>query len=249
VWITTSPRGHLQATGRDAKGRKQYRYRPRFRETMESTKYEHMLEFAESLPLIRRTVNEHLALRGLPREKVLATLMYLWETTLIRVGNDSYAKENNSYGLTTLRDKHVSVEGSELRFHFKGKSGRTWKLQLTGRQGGESGQDLPGQELFQYVDEAGELHHVSSTDVNGQGDYRSRYHGKGFSDLVRDGFGRAGVAGIPEFRHQGCAEKGGEERHRACRHTPRQHADDLPQMLHSSGIAAGPTQRDSSCSK
>jgi DNA topoisomerase-1 len=169
VWITASQRGHLQATGRDAKGRKQYRYHPRFRETMENTKYEHMLDFAEALPQIRRTVNEHLALRGLPREKVMATLVYLLETTLIRVGNDSYAKENNSYGLTTLRNKHVSVEGSELRFHFKGKSGRTWKLQLTDRRVARvvrTCQDLPGQDLFQYVDESGELRDVSSSDVN-----------------------------------------------------------------------------------
>jgi DNA topoisomerase I len=169
VWITTSPRGHLQATGRDAKGRKQYRYHPRFRETMESTKYEHMLEFAEALPQIRRTVNEHLGLKGLPRDKVLAGVVYLLETTLIRVGNDSYAKENNSYGLTTLRNKHVSVNGSELRFHFKGKSGKTWKLQLRDRRVAKvvrACQDLPGQELFQYLDETGELRGVSSTDVN-----------------------------------------------------------------------------------
>src|SRR5262249_57078688 len=101
VWRTASQRGHLQATGRDAKGHKQYRYHPCFRETMESTKYDHMLEFAEALPQIRSTVSEHLASRGLPHEKVMATVVYLLETTLIRVGNDSYAKENNSYGLTT----------------------------------------------------------------------------------------------------------------------------------------------------
>jgi DNA topoisomerase I len=169
VWITTSPRGHLQATGRDAKRRKQYRYHPRFREIMEGTKYEHMLEFAEALPKIRRTMNEHLALRELAREKVLATVVYLLETTLIRVGNDSYAKENNSYGLTTLRNKHVSVDGCELQFHFKGKSGRTWKLQLKDRRVAKvvrACQDLPGQELFQYLDEIGELRDVTSADVN-----------------------------------------------------------------------------------
>jgi DNA topoisomerase-1 len=169
VWIVASPRGHLQATGRDAKGRKQYRYHPRFRETMESTKYEHMIEFAESLPRIRRIVKEHLALSGMPREKVLATVVHLLETTLIRVGNDSYAKENNSYGLTTLRNKHVSVNGSELKFHFKGKSGRTWKLRLKDRRVAKvvrACQELPGQELFQYVDETGELRDVISSDVN-----------------------------------------------------------------------------------
>jgi DNA topoisomerase-1 len=169
VWIAATPRGHLQATGRDAKGRKQYRYHSRFRETMESTKYEHMIEFADGLPLIRRTVKEHLAMRGLPREKVLATVVHLLETTLIRVGNDSYAKENDSYGLTTLRNRHVSVDGSELKFHFKGKSGRTWKLQLKHRRVASvvrACQELPGQELFQYVDETGELRDVTSSDVN-----------------------------------------------------------------------------------
>ena len=169
VWISTSPDGHLQATGRDARGRKQYRYNVRFREVMESTKFDHMIEFAYVLPQIRAKLNEHMALKGLPREKVLATIVHLLETTLIRVGNDSYAKENKSYGLTTLRNQHVSVEGSELRFHFKGKSGRTWRLQLKDRRIAKvvrACQELPGQELFQYVDDAGELRDVTSSDVN-----------------------------------------------------------------------------------
>src|SRR3712207_9547802 len=118
----------------DAKGRKQYRYHPAFREVRESTKYEHMLEFAQALPAIRRTINEHMSLRGLPREKVLATVVHLLETTLIRVGNSDYAKQNKSYGLTTLRDPHVKVEGAELRFQFKGKSGKTWQLQVKDRR-------------------------------------------------------------------------------------------------------------------
>src|SRR5215213_6838234 len=124
VWICAKANGHIQATGRDAKGRKQYRYHPRFREVRESTKYEHMLEFAKSLPAIRQKVAEHMALRGLPREKVLATVVHLLEATLIRIGNEDYAKQNKSYGLTTLRDKHVQVDGAELRFDFKGKSGK-----------------------------------------------------------------------------------------------------------------------------
>jgi len=169
VWICTSADGHLQATGRDARGRKQYRYHPRFREAREETKYEHMLEFARALPAIRRRLAEHMALRGLPREKVLATVVHLLETTLIRVGNDDYARENKSYGLTTLRDRHVAVEGGQLRFQFKGKSGKTWQLQVRNPRVAKvvrACQDLPGQRLFQYRDDDGELREVTSSDVN-----------------------------------------------------------------------------------
>jgi DNA topoisomerase I len=169
VWICTKANGHLQATGRDARGRKQYRYHPQFREARESTKYEHMLEFARALPAIRAKLAEHMALRELPREKVLATVVHLLETTLIRVGNDDYAKENKSYGLTTLRNPHVSVEGSELRFNFKGKSGKSWRLQVKDRRVAKivrACQDLPGQKLFEYVDENGEPKEVTSSDVN-----------------------------------------------------------------------------------
>ena len=121
VWICKSANGHIQATGRDAKGRKQYRYHARFREVREGTKYHRMLAFAESLPAIRQKVNEHLALRGLPREKVLATVVHLLEATLIRVGSDEYAKQNKSYGLTTLKNRHVEVNGSELRLQLQGQ--------------------------------------------------------------------------------------------------------------------------------
>ena len=161
--------GHIQATGRDAKGRKQYRYHPAFREVRESTKYEHMLEFARGLPAIRKTIDEHMSLRGLPREKVLATVVHLLENTLIRVGNSDYVKQNKSYGLTTLRDPHVKVEGGELRFQFKGKSGKTWKLQVKDRRIArivKACQDLPGQDLFQYLDDDGEQLSITSADVN-----------------------------------------------------------------------------------
>jgi DNA topoisomerase-1 len=169
VWICTKANGHLQATGRDAKGRKQYRYHPGFREVRESSKYEHMMEFAQGLPAIRKTVAAHMGLRGLPREKVLATVVHLLETTLIRVGNSDYAKQNKSYGLTTLRDPHVQVDGAELRFQFKGKSGKTWRLQVKDRRVAKivkACQDLPGQDLFQYLDENGERQTVTSADVN-----------------------------------------------------------------------------------
>jgi DNA topoisomerase-1 len=168
VWICPRANGHLQATGRDARGRKQYRYHPQFRELRESTKYEHMMEFAKALPALRRTLAGHMALRGLPREKVLATVVHLLETTLIRVGNDDYARENRSYGLTTLRNPHVKVEGTELRFQFKGKSGKTWRLQVKDRRVAKivrACQELPGQRLFQYQD-GEELREVTSADVN-----------------------------------------------------------------------------------
>jgi len=169
VWICNAADGHLQATGRDVRGRKQYRYHPRFREVREETKYEHMMAFARALPDIRRAIGEHMALRGLPREKVLATVVHLLETTLIRVGNDDYVKENKSYGLTTLRNQHVAVEGTQLRFNFKGKSGKTWRLQIRDRRVAKvvrACQELPGQRLFQYTDDDGELREVTSSDVN-----------------------------------------------------------------------------------
>ena len=169
VWICPKPNGHIQATGRDAKGRKQYRYHPAFREVRESTKYGHMLEFAASLPAIRKTIETHMALRGLPREKVLATIVHLLETTLIRVGNSDYAKQNRSYGLTTLRDPHVKVNGGELRFQFKGKSNKTWQLSVRNRRVAKivkACQDLPGQDLFQYLDENGQQQAVTSSDIN-----------------------------------------------------------------------------------
>ncbi len=169
VWICKSANGHIQATGRDAKGRKQYRYHSDFREVREGTKYHHMLTFAESLPAIRNKVSEHLALRGLPREKVLAAVVHLLEATLIRVGSDEYAKQNKSYGLTTLKNRHVEVNGTELRFNFKGKSGKVWRLGIRDRRVAKvirACQELPGQELFQYLDGNGETRDVSSSDVN-----------------------------------------------------------------------------------
>ena len=144
VWRSAKPDEHLQATGRDARGRKQYRYHAAFREVRESTKYEHMVEFAHRWPAIRRTLAEHMTLRGLPREKVLATVVHLLETTLIRVGNDSYAKDNKSYGLTTLQTNHVEVNGTELKFHFKGKSGKTWQLRVKNCRAAKIGAGLPG---------------------------------------------------------------------------------------------------------
>jgi DNA topoisomerase-1 len=169
VWISPDPRGHIQATGRDARGRKQYRYHARFRESRDSAKYDRLLVFADALPGIRAAVNGQMTRRGLPREKVLATIVRLLDLTLIRVGNPDYARQNKTYGLTTLRDRHVVVNGSELRFQFKGKSGKIWRLKVTDRRIARivrACQDLPGQQLFQYRDEDGQRQSITSTDIN-----------------------------------------------------------------------------------
>lgn len=169
VWICADPDGHIQATGRDARGRKQYRYHPRFREVRDSTKYERMLDFAAALPALRARVDEDMRRRGMPREKVLATVVHLLETTMIRVGNADYVKQNKSHGLTTLNDRHVKVDGSQVRFRFKGKSGKEWNLGIRDRRVArivKASQDLPGQHLFQYIDDEGERRGVTSGDVN-----------------------------------------------------------------------------------
>lgn len=169
VWICPLAHGHLQATGRDARGRKQSRYHPRWREVRDETKYERMKLFGEWLPRIREQVEHDLSLPALPREKVLATIVRLLETTFIRVGNEEYAKENHSYGLTTLRTRHVDVDGSKLHFKFKGKSGRVHVIDLQDRRLARIVKrclDLPGYELFQYIDEAGEPRSIDASDVN-----------------------------------------------------------------------------------
>jgi DNA topoisomerase-1 len=169
VWICPRANGHLQATGRDGKGRKQSRYHPRWREVRDETKYERMKLFGETLPTIRERVEKDLARPGLPREKVLAAIVRLLETTFIRIGNVEYAKENHSYGLTTLRTKHVDVDGSTVRFNFQGKSGKRHVIDLNDRRLARIIKrclDLPGYELFQYVDDDATAHSIDSSDVN-----------------------------------------------------------------------------------
>ncbi|MTH65893.1 DNA topoisomerase IB [Paracoccus shanxieyensis] len=169
VWICANPRGHLQATGRDARGRKQYRYHPKFRAFRDSAKFEHMLDFAASLPRIRARVDADMSLRGLGADKVLATIVHLLEVTMIRVGNDIYARDNKSHGLTTLRDRHARISGSNVQFRFKGKGGKEWDIGLRDRRVATTlrkVQDLPGQRLFQYLDEDGTRCSVTSTEVN-----------------------------------------------------------------------------------
>ena len=169
VWVCPSPNGHIQATGRDARRRKQYLYHERWREVRDETKYDRMLGFAEKLPKIRKRVRRDLALPGLPREKVLGTVVQLLERTFIRVGNPEYARENKSFGLTTMQDRHVEVKGSKLRFRFRGKSGRIHEVDLNDRRIAKTIaklQDLPGQDLFQYIDDDGEVRDITSQDVN-----------------------------------------------------------------------------------
>jgi DNA topoisomerase-1 len=169
VWICPLPNGHLQATGVDARGRRQYRYHPQYRLIRNHTKFGRMLDFAKALPLIRLKVERDLKPSPLGREKVIATVVALLERTLIRVGNEEYAKENSSFGLTTLRDRHVRIEGSAMRFHFRGKSGQMHEISLEDRRLARivrECRDLPGYELFQYKDDFGETHSIDSADVN-----------------------------------------------------------------------------------
>jgi DNA topoisomerase-1 len=169
VWICAAPTGHLQATGRDARGRKQYRYHSRYRRRREAAKYERLMSFARALPAIRKRVDADLARPGVPREKVLAAVVRLLELTLIRVGNDEYARLNRSFGLTTLRNRHATVRGTSMRFRFRGKSGQQHEVSLRDRRLAavvRRCRDLPGQELFQYEDEEGEIVDIRSEDVN-----------------------------------------------------------------------------------
>lgn len=169
VWICPSKTGHLQATGRDAKGRKQYRYHPKWRETADANKYGRVMAFAAALPGLRQRLEADMGKPGLPREKVLATVVKLLETTLIRVGNEEYAKTNKHYGLTTLRNRHVKVEGGRLEFSFQGKSGVDHSIELQNPRLARvvrRCQELPGHDLFQYLDEDGNRHGIDSGDVN-----------------------------------------------------------------------------------
>jgi DNA topoisomerase-1 len=169
VWISVTPRGHIQAIGRDARHRKQYRYHARWREVRDETKYGQLVEFGRALPAIRRRVQRDMARPGLPREKVLALVVSLLESTGIRIGNEEYARTNQSFGLTTLREKHVEVSGHTIRFKFRGKSGKQHDVSVTDRRVArmvKACQDIPGQELFQYLDEAGAPQSVESSDVN-----------------------------------------------------------------------------------
>lgn len=169
VWICPSPNGHIQATGRDAKRRKQYRYHPRWREVRDAAKYGHMIAFGQALPAIRERIDHDLRRHGLPKDKLLAAIVHLLESTLIRVGNEEYARDNNSFGLTTMQDRHAETTSSTVTFTFRGKSGIAHEVDLHDRRMAtivRRSQELPGQELFQYIDDEGKPQSVTSDDVN-----------------------------------------------------------------------------------
>ena len=169
VWISPDPHGHIQATGRDARGRKQYRYHKKWREVRDETKFDRMIGFAKAVPRIRAGVARDLARPGLPREKVLATVVALLEATAIRVGNEEYARENDSYGLTTMLDEHVRVKGEVLRFRFRGKSGKDHDIAVRDKRVAKVVKaclGLPGEEIFGYLDDDGSRHAIASHDVN-----------------------------------------------------------------------------------
>ncbi|HKH82422.1 MAG TPA: DNA topoisomerase IB, partial [Gemmatimonadales bacterium] len=181
VWISPTPNGHIQATGRDARGRKQYRYHPKWREKRDETKFGRVLAFSEALPRIRAQVDRDLSKPGLPREKVLATVVRLLDCTGIRIGNDEYARSNRSFGLTTLQDRHVEISGSNIKFEFRGKSGKNHSVSLSDRRLArivQRCQDIPGEDLFQYIDEEGVRQTISSGDVN---DYLREISGEDFT--------------------------------------------------------------------
>ena len=236
VWIAREPNGHLQATGRDARGRKQYRYHHLWRTVRDEAKYGRMMAFGQILPTLRKRVEADLSRPGLPKEKVLATVVRLLETTLIRVGNEEYARTNHSFGLTTLRDDHVSVTAAAVRFGFRGKSGIQHTIALSDRRLArvvKRCRELPGQELFQYLGEDGEQETINSEDVNAylRAITGARLHSQGLSHLGRYGPRGPGASGVRGFRHP---DPGQEER-RACdrsrRRAPGEHTDRLPQVL------------------
>ena len=181
VWICADPGGHIQATGRDARGRKVYLYHARWREVRDAAKYERLQAFGEALPRIRERLEADLRRRGIPREKVLATVVKLLDETSIRIGNDEYFRKNGSVGLTTMSDDNARIEGGRLRFEFKGKSGKEHSVEVSDKRLArivKDCQDIPGQELFQYVDENGDHHAIGSSDVN---DYLQQISGSDFT--------------------------------------------------------------------
>jgi DNA topoisomerase-1 len=205
VWISPIANGHIQATGRDARGRKQYRYHARWREVRDDNKYGRLTQFAATLPKIRARVQNDLAREGLPRERVLATIVRFLETTFIRVGNEAYARDNGSFGLTTLQDRHVHIEGAKIQFRFRGKSGKQHAIQVNDRRLARlvrRCRDLPGQDLFQFVDDAGEPQPVHSDNVN---DYLRSASGEEFT--AKDFRTWAGtLLAAQAFAASGCGE-------------------------------------------
>ena len=239
VWISLDPRGHLQATGIDARGRKQYRYHPRWRTVRDAHKFERMLAFGRALPRMHRRVARELRLPGMPREKLLATLVRLLESTLIRVGNTEYARANKSYGLTTLRNRHVDVKGNVVRFRFRGKHGIRHEVEIEDPRAAAVVRrclDLPGQQLFEYIDENGEERVVGSSDVNAylHEIAGEEFSAKDFRTWHATSAALEALAGQP-FETAARSEAEAEGSARDYRGHAAQHAVDVSQMLCESG--------------
>jgi DNA topoisomerase-1 len=237
VWICPLDHGHLQATGRDERGRKQHLYHPRWRKTRDQTKYDRLIEFARALPAIRKQLKRDLAREKLCREKVLAAVVRLLEVSLIRIGNDEYARDNKSYGLTTMKNRHATVRGARIKFQFRGKSGKEHIVEIEDRRIARivrACQDLPGQELFQYVDAAGQKHDVGSGDVN---DYLRELTGRDFT--AKDFRTWAGTVSVAcELQQLGPAELEVEARKNivAAIHTAAQSLGNTPTVCRNSYI-------------
>lgn len=226
VWIALNPSGHIQATGRDDRGRKQYRYHPDWMTCRDQVKFSGLVRFAEALPELRGRVDQDLRKPGAPRERVIASIVWMLDNTLIRIGNDAYRRENDSFGLTTLRSRHVEINGSSLRFSFVGKSGLKWNLKLSDRRIAKilrNIQDLPGQLLFQYIDESGSLRPVNSQDVN---DYIRTTAGPEFTSKHFRTWGGTTLAGLLLAETERPASK------RAAKQTLNQVIDVVARRLH-----------------
>lgn len=236
VWICASADGHLQATGRDARRRKQYRYHARWRAVRDENKYEHLLDFARSLPAIRRRVQHDLSRPDLPREKVLAAVVRLMERTLARVGNAEYARENQSFGLTTLQNRHVTIKRDKITLDFRAKSGVQCRRVVSDKKLArilKHCRDLPGSELFQYLDENGDRHSIDSSDVNEPAQrLRPRYHCQGFSHLGRHQPRHRRVLRLERRKAHKEERARGRQKRRAA---TRQYRRGVPQVLYSSG--------------
>ena len=249
VWICSDPRGHLQATGRDARGRKQYRYHPKWREVRDGNKYGHVAVFARALPAIRRRTDADLRRAGLPRDKVLAAVVRLLEKTFIRVGNDEYARTNRSFGLATMRDRHVKVSGSTVRFIFRGKSGVEHELTLDDRRLArivKQCRDLPGQELFHVADTDGRIVDVGSADVN---QYLHEIAGREFTSKdFRTWAGTHLAATLLRDCPPSASQAGGRKTIVACDRpgcdAAGEHARRLPEIVRASGGTGRVPRRD-----
>ena len=240
VWICPDPRGHLQATGRDARGRKQYRYHREWRAIRDAHKFDRILIFARALPQIRARVDADLRRRGLPRERVLATVVRLLETTLIRVGNAEYARDNRSFGLTTLRRRHVEVDGSTIAFEFRGKSGKLHKVTTRDRRLARivlACHELPGQELFQYLDEQGVRRDVDSADVNAylQEISGEPFTAKDFRTWAGTVLASLALSEFEAFDSEAAAKRNITRAIEQVASASRQHRRGLPQGVHPSG--------------